>query len=190
MELTFPPRMKMRVAFSAATLEPVIGASTQSAPRTRTRSANLAVAAGEIVLESATTAPSVSELKAPRRPNMTCSTAAVSETQSQTTSAPLAASSGVDAACAPSTGLVGERFQTVTSYPAFTKPVAIERPIIPNPRKATFIFSPLDLSRLEMRHSPLSTRKRSGKLRTLSLFLKLRTTAHGRAALQRRVTSQ
>ncbi len=141
-ESVFPPKMKIKVAFSAATFEPVMGASTQSAPRSRTRSANFTVAAGEIVLESATTTPSVSELNAPRRPNITCSTAAVSARQSQTTSAPLAASSGVDAACAPSTGLVGERFQTVTSYPALTKPVAIERPIIPNPRKATFIFSP------------------------------------------------
>ena len=65
--------------------------------------------------------------------------ASVSETHSQTTSAPCAAALGVGAMPAPSTILPGVRFQTVTSWPALTRLVAMACPIIPRPKKATRI---------------------------------------------------
>jgi hypothetical protein len=55
----------------------------------------------------------------------------------QTTSAPCAAAAGVGAMPAPSTSLPGVRFQTVTSWPALTRFVAMACPIIPRPKKAT-----------------------------------------------------
>ena len=106
--------MKIKVAFSAPTFEPVIGASTYSTPCARTRSAKLRVADGAMVLESTMIIPGVSEASTPSGPNKTLSTAAVSDTQIQTTSAPRAASAGDGALVAPSTSLPGVRFHTVT----------------------------------------------------------------------------
>ena len=85
--------------------------------------------------------PSASDDSAPSLPKITCSTASVSETQSHTTSAPCAAAAGVGAIAAPSTILPGVRFHTVTSWPAFTRFVAIAWPMIPNPRNATLMRS-------------------------------------------------
>src|SRR5207247_9295462 len=110
-----PPTMKMRVPLSAPTLDPVTGASTYCAPRERTRSANLRVAEGEIVLESTIVMPSANDCSTPCGPKSTLSTALVSETDIQTTSAPVAASAGDEALRAPSTCFPGVRFQTVTS---------------------------------------------------------------------------
>src|ERR1700690_1319348 len=84
--------------------------------------------------------PSASDCSTPSEPNNIFSTAAVSETHSQTTSAPCAAAAGVGAMPAPSTSLPGVRFQTVTSWPALTRLVAMACPIIPRPKKATRIF--------------------------------------------------
>ena len=67
------------------------------------------------MLESAIIIPLVRENSAPSLPKITSSTASVSDTQSQTTSAPCAAAAGVGATAAPSTSLPGVRFQTVTS---------------------------------------------------------------------------
>src|SRR5439155_23042235 len=111
---------------------PVTGESTHWTPFPCTRWANLVVADGEIVLESAMITPSVNDCSTPSAPNTTLSTAAVSETQSHTTSAPCAASAGEVAGRAPSTTFPGVRFQNETSCPAFTRFVAIAWPMIPN----------------------------------------------------------
>ncbi len=81
--------------------------------------------------------PSVKDCSTPSVPKRVCSTAAVSETQSHTTSAPWAAAAGVGAMPAPSTNLPGVRFQTVTSWPALARFVAIDCPMIPKPKNAT-----------------------------------------------------
>src|SRR5580765_4147911 len=87
----------------------------------------------------------------PCGPKSTTSTAFVSETHIQTTSAPLAASAGDSAVRAPSILLPGVRFQTATSFPAFTRFAAIGRPIMPSPKNATRIAishrSVIDLAR-------------------------------------------
>src|SRR5258708_698754 len=92
-----------------------------------------------MVLESAMIMPSASDCSTPSGPNKILSTAAVSETQSQTTSAPCAAAAGLGAMPAPSTILPGVRFHTVTSWPALTRFAAMACPIIPRPKKATRI---------------------------------------------------
>ena len=91
------------------------------------------------MLESAMIMPSDSEASAPSAPNRTLSTASVSETHIQTTSAPCTAAAGVGATPAPSTSLPGVRFHTVTSCPALTRFVAIAWPMIPKPKNATRI---------------------------------------------------
>src|SRR5579871_783116 len=136
---SLPPTIKIKEPASAATLEPVIGASRKSQPRSRIFRANSTLAAGEMVLESATTAPAWSDCAAPPGPNNTWSTALVSETQSQTTSLPFVASAGVMAVVAPGTSLPPLRFQTLTSCPALTRFAAMGLPIIPNPKNATRI---------------------------------------------------
>ena len=68
-----------------------------------TRSAKRSVADGEMVLESTMIMPSRSDCSAPSSANSTRSTAAVSATQIQTTSASFAASAGETAVVAPST---------------------------------------------------------------------------------------
>ena len=78
------------------------------------------------MLESAIIEPSASDCSTPSGPNSTFSTAAVSDTHSQTTSAPCAAAAGVGAMPAPSTKLPGVRLHTVTSWPALTRFVAIK----------------------------------------------------------------
>src|SRR5271157_5744631 len=83
--------------------------------------------------------PAVRACSTPLAPNSTPSTAFVSERHIQTTSTPSAASAGETALRAPSTSLPGLRFQTETSCPALTRLVAIQRPIIPKPKKATRI---------------------------------------------------
>jgi len=70
------------------------------------------------VLESAMIIPSASDPSTPSVPKITLSTASVSATHIQTTSAPCAAAAGVGATPAPSTSLPGVRFHTVTSWPA------------------------------------------------------------------------
>src|SRR5271156_39176 len=92
-----------------------------------------------MVLESAIIMPAVRACSTPPGPNNTPSTALVSETHIHTTSAPVAASAGEAALRAPSTSLLPLRFQTATSCPALTRLAAIDRPIIPMPRKATRI---------------------------------------------------
>src|SRR6185369_9112427 len=86
--------------------------------------------------------PSLKDSAAPCAPNSTLSTAWVSETQTQTTSAPPAASAGELAARAPSTFLPGVRFHTDTSCPAFTRFSAMGRPMIPRPKNATRMLTP------------------------------------------------
>src|SRR6202030_1574544 len=135
-----PPTMKINVPLAAPIFDPVMGASTYLTPLARRRSANFTVAEGEIVLESAMITPAASEGSAPSVPNNILSTAAVSETQSHTPSAPWAAAAGVGAMPAPSTILPGVRFQTVTSWPALTRFVAMACPMIPRPKKATRIY--------------------------------------------------
>ena len=98
-----PPTIKIRVPASAPTFEPVMGASTYARLLARTRSANLRVAEGAMVLESTIVVPSASDASTPCGPKSTLSTAGVSETQIQTTSAPRAASAGEAAMRAPST---------------------------------------------------------------------------------------
>src|ERR1700675_597439 len=83
--------------------------------------------------------PSARTGSTPPGPNSKSSTAFVSETHIHTTSAPSAASAGEAVLRAPSTSLPAERFQTATSCPALTRLAAIDRPIIPMPRKATRI---------------------------------------------------
>src|SRR5258708_38487376 len=134
-----PPIMKISVPASAATFEPVTGASRKSQPCSRSLLANATLADGEIVLESATTVPFSSAAAAPCGPNSTCSTDLVSETQIHTASLPFTASAADAAALAPGTFLPGGRFQTVTSCPALSRFVAMVRPIIPNLRNATRI---------------------------------------------------
>src|SRR6266851_3362233 len=151
MTASSPPAIKMSVPFSAPDFDPVTGASTYLAPRAFTRSPNFLVAEGEIVLESTTTMPSLSDSSTPCGPNKTCSTALVSETHIHTTSAPLAASAGDAAMRAPSTSLPGERFQAATSWPAFSRFAAIGRPIIPRPKKATRVQSSPETSNSNMR---------------------------------------
>src|ERR1700694_2018836 len=136
MVASLPPTMKINVPPSAAIFDPVTGASKKSQPRSGILAANWTLAEGEIVLESATTAPLSSACTAPFEPKSTCSTALVSETHIQTASLPLTASAGLAAVAAPGTSLPALRFQTVTSCPALTRFAAIGRPIIPNPRKA------------------------------------------------------
>src|SRR5579864_3096373 len=92
-----------------------------------------------MVLESITTTPCWSDGSTPSGANSRRSTAAVSATHIQMTSAFLAASAGEIAVRAPSTGCPALRFHTATSCPAFTRFAAIGRPIIPKPRKATRI---------------------------------------------------
>src|SRR5215475_11807645 len=96
MVLSSPPTMKVSEPLSAATLEPVMGASRKSPPRSRILPANCTLDDGDMVLESTTTAPFSSPCAAPFGPNNTCSTALVSETHIQITSLPLAASAGVE----------------------------------------------------------------------------------------------
>src|SRR5258708_682176 len=109
-----------------------------------------------MVLESATIIPSARDCSTPSGPNKIFSTAAVSETHSQTTSAPCAAAAGLGAMPAPSTIFPGVRFHTVTSCPALTRFVAMASPIIPKPKKATRIDALLleakDFFGLEMSH--------------------------------------
>ncbi len=136
-----PPTMNSSCADSAPTFDPVTGASTNSAPLARTRAAKSSVASGAMVLESTTVTPGRSTDSTPPGPKSTLSTALVSATHIQTTSASFAASAGVAAVRAPST-LFGERFHTVTSCPAFTKFAAIGRPMIPNPKYAIFTRMP------------------------------------------------
>ena len=131
--------MKIKLPACAATFEPVTGASTYSTPLARRRSANWSSADGEIVLESTTIAPDPIVDSTPCGPNNTASTALVSDTHIHTTSASLAASAGDSATRAPSIFLPGVRFQTATSFPAFTRLAAIGPPMIPSPRKATRI---------------------------------------------------
>src|SRR6202158_959942 len=83
--------------------------------------------------------PAVSTGSTPPGPKSTASTAFVSETHIHTTSAPAAASAGEAALRAPSTSLPPVRFHTATSCPALTRFAAIDRPIIPMPKKATRI---------------------------------------------------
>src|ERR1700730_3968643 len=83
--------------------------------------------------------PSARAWFSPPGPNSTSSTAFVSETHIHITSTPSAASAGEAALRAPSTSLPALRFQTATSCPALTRLAAIDRPIIPMPRKATRI---------------------------------------------------
>src|SRR5246127_5610946 len=90
-----------------------------------------------MVLESAMIMPSASDCSTPSGPNKIFSPAAVSATHSHTTSAPCAAAAGFGAIPAPSTIFPGVRFHTVTSWPAFTRFVAMACPIIPRPKKAT-----------------------------------------------------
>src|SRR6185437_7215645 len=92
-----PPKMNTSVPSRDPIFDPVIGASTHAAPFWPTRSANFTVAEGEIVLKSAIIIPLVREDSAPSLPKITSSTASVSDTQSQTTSAPCAAAAGVGA---------------------------------------------------------------------------------------------
>src|SRR4029077_13024465 len=134
-----PPTMKIKLPACAATFEPVTGASIYSTPLARRRSANWSSADGEIVLESTTIAPDPIVDSTPCGPNNTASTALVSDTHIHTTSASLAASAGDSATRAPSIFLPGVRFQTATSFPAFTRLAAIGPPMIPSPRKATRI---------------------------------------------------
>src|ERR1700733_7362707 len=96
-----------------------------------------------MVLESAMIMPGDSDASAPPSPKSTLSTAFVSETHIQITSAPCEASAGDDAVRAPSTSLPALRFHTATSCPALTRLEAIECPIIPRPRNASRIrFGP------------------------------------------------
>src|SRR6266478_5178855 len=89
-----------------------------------------------MVLESAIIMPAARTCSTPPAPNSTPSTAFVSETHIHTTSTPSAASAGEGALRAPSTSLPALRFQTATSCPALTRLAAIDRPIIPKPKKA------------------------------------------------------
>src|ERR1041385_163223 len=105
-----------------------------------------------MVLESTMIAPSLTVSAAPCVPNRTLSTAWVSETHTQTTSAPVAASAGDPAKRAPSTSL-GVRFHTDTSCPAFTRFNAIGRPMIPKPKNATRMLAPEQSIRTDLGNS-------------------------------------
>src|SRR5258708_26001276 len=140
-----PPTIKISVPFSAAILDPVTGASRSSQPCSCKSNINCKLAEGEMVLESTTMVPLPSPSTAPCGPKITCLTALVSETQGHTPSLPLAASAGVRAVLAPGTSGPGVRFQTVTSCPALARFVAMGRPIIPNPKKATRILLALKI---------------------------------------------
>src|SRR4051812_32085859 len=106
-----------------------------------------------MVLESTTIAPGFSVVLTPSGANKSRSTATVSETHIQTTSASLAASAGDFADRAPSIDF-GVRFQTVTSWPAFTRFRAIELPMMPKPKNATFISTSLKHDRIHVTKLP------------------------------------
>ena len=94
-----------------------------------------------MVLMSMTIVPGAAPSIMPPGPTMTCSTSGESETQVTTISLPLAASLGDAAADAPASvrGSMrdGVRFQTVTSWPAFTRFMHMGVPISPSPTKPT-----------------------------------------------------
>ena len=137
-----------RVPASAPFTPPLTGASIIWTPFSARRSAMERVTEGDMVLMSMTTDPGAAPSITPSGPAMTCSTSGESETQVMTISLLLAASLGEEALEAPASarGFMRDavRFQTVTSWPAFTRFMHMGVPISPSPTKPT----------LAMRKSP------------------------------------
>src|SRR5438270_9884613 len=115
-----------------------------------------------MVLESTTMLPGLIALATPSAAKRSRSTAAVSETHIQTTSASRAAPAGEEAVRAPSMTF-GVRFQTETVLPALTRLRAIALPMIPKPRNATFISTSLECDRIHAaRDEPMRTNLKYG----------------------------
>jgi len=131
----------MSWAASACGREPTTGASSRWAPRAWTATARLLSQPGETVLTSMAIAPAPRPASAPISGAIHTAWAASSSVNMvRTNSAPSAASRGVETDFAPrataTSAAAGERFHTVTAWPALIRCGAMREPIAPRPRKA------------------------------------------------------
>src|SRR5262249_13641784 len=147
-----PPTMIDALPCSTVVGAPEIGASSILAPSASTSTASVREFAGEPVVMSMRAFPAVSPARMPSGPRVTASSAFVSVTIANTTSARSATSRGESARIIPSStshcALSGVRFQPRTVWPASSSRLATVPPIAPsptNPSSATGASSLVDL---------------------------------------------
>lgn len=135
-----PPARKSSSPAAAWDLLPVTGASTSSQPRLPAAVANSRTQLTLRVLDSMQTAPAAAPARAPSGPSQMAREAGSSATMLRMTSAPEAASRGVEATRAPAAAngaaLAGLRLKTDNGKSWARRRRAMPPPMMPRPRKA------------------------------------------------------